>query len=248
MAAESLNTAVVMETAHRVLRNHSQRQACPQPPGAPEPSVEPLAEAPGGDLRLVKSVSESHAACPGGGGRGERRAGFWKEAWSPLPGEGRGGEGMGGSQPSGARRSSSLGAPGQQRQLRFLSSSWLSASPSRRRGQAGASVGCWGSFCGLLGDPALLRTPSGGVSSPGAGPASCSGLDLLPASSDDPPQVPDTWAQRLQGGSSLELPGSDSKVCEVSSCPCLPSMCLVLFCHFRSLWAGGAETSDNTAV
>nr|XP_020754183.1 TBC1 domain family member 22A [Odocoileus virginianus texanus] len=69
MAAESLNTAVVMETAHRVLRNHSQRQACPQPPGAPEPSVEPLAEppeAPGGDLRLVKSGSESHAACPGG--------------------------------------------------------------------------------------------------------------------------------------------------------------------------------------
>ncbi|KAB0352476.1 hypothetical protein FD754_017333 [Muntiacus muntjak] len=65
MAAESLNTAVVMETAHRVLRNHSQRQARPQPPGAPEPSAEPP-EAPGGDVRLVKSVSESHAACPEG--------------------------------------------------------------------------------------------------------------------------------------------------------------------------------------
>uniref|UniRef100_A0A8C6FXM3 TBC1 domain family member 22A n=1 Tax=Moschus moschiferus TaxID=68415 RepID=A0A8C6FXM3_MOSMO len=69
MAAESLNTAVVMETAHRVLRNHSQRQGRPRPSGAPEPSVEPSAEppaAPGGDLRLVKSVSESHASCPEG--------------------------------------------------------------------------------------------------------------------------------------------------------------------------------------
>uniref|UniRef100_A0A8B9W6B2 TBC1 domain family member 22A n=1 Tax=Bos mutus grunniens TaxID=30521 RepID=A0A8B9W6B2_BOSMU len=69
MAAESLNTAVVMETAHRVLRNHSQRQGRPRPPGAPEPSAEPSADpsaAPGGDLRLVKSVSESHASCPEG--------------------------------------------------------------------------------------------------------------------------------------------------------------------------------------
>ncbi|XP_055251936.1 TBC1 domain family member 22A isoform X2 [Moschus berezovskii] len=69
MAAESLNTAVVMETAHRVLRNHSQRQGCPRPSGAPEPSVEPSVEppaAPSGDLRLVKSVSESHASCPEG--------------------------------------------------------------------------------------------------------------------------------------------------------------------------------------
>ncbi|XP_025138456.2 TBC1 domain family member 22A isoform X2 [Bubalus bubalis] len=69
MAAESLNTAVVMETAHRVLRNHSQRQGRPRPPGAPEPSAEPLVDpsaAPGGDLRLVKSVSESHASCPEG--------------------------------------------------------------------------------------------------------------------------------------------------------------------------------------
>ncbi|XP_061274874.1 TBC1 domain family member 22A isoform X1 [Bos javanicus] len=69
MAAESLNTAVVMETAHRVLRNHSQRQGRPRPPGAPEPSAEPSvdpSEAPGGDLRLVKSVSESHASCPEG--------------------------------------------------------------------------------------------------------------------------------------------------------------------------------------
>lgn len=91
MAAERLNTAVVMETARRVLRNHSQRQARPRPPGAAGPSAERSAEppeAPGGDLRLVKSVSESHAACPEGGGGGERRAGFWKEAWSPLPGEG----------------------------------------------------------------------------------------------------------------------------------------------------------------
>ena len=94
MAAESLNTAVVMETAHRVLRNHSQRQGRPRPPGAPEPSAEPLVDpsaAPGGDLRLVKSVSESHASCPEGGGGGESRAGFQKEAWSPLPRAGGGG-------------------------------------------------------------------------------------------------------------------------------------------------------------
>ncbi|XP_054438575.1 TBC1 domain family member 22A [Pteronotus mesoamericanus] len=50
MAAESLNSEVVMETARRVLRSHSQRQ---EPPPAP-----------GGDLRLVKSVSESHTSCP----------------------------------------------------------------------------------------------------------------------------------------------------------------------------------------
>uniref|UniRef100_A0A8D2B7B3 TBC1 domain family member 22A n=1 Tax=Sciurus vulgaris TaxID=55149 RepID=A0A8D2B7B3_SCIVU len=69
MAAESLNTEVVMETAHRVLRNHSQRQAqpmlqeVPAPTQEPEPAAEPLA-APSGDLRLVKSVSESHTSCP----------------------------------------------------------------------------------------------------------------------------------------------------------------------------------------
>ncbi|XP_055417624.1 TBC1 domain family member 22A isoform X3 [Bubalus kerabau] len=80
MAAESLNTAVVMETAHRVLRNHSQRQGRPRPPGAPEPSAEPLVDpsaAPGGDLRLVKSVSESHASCP----EEELR----KLSWSGIP-------------------------------------------------------------------------------------------------------------------------------------------------------------------
>lgn len=71
MAAESLNTEVVMETAHRVLRNHSQRQArpvlqeVPAPKQEPEPTAEPLA-APSGDLRLVKSVSESHTSCPTG--------------------------------------------------------------------------------------------------------------------------------------------------------------------------------------
>ncbi|XP_008588689.1 PREDICTED: TBC1 domain family member 22A-like [Galeopterus variegatus] len=69
MAAESLNTEVVMETAHRVLRNHSQRQGqhtlqeAPGPEQRPSPVAEPLS-APGGDLRLVKSVSESHTSCP----------------------------------------------------------------------------------------------------------------------------------------------------------------------------------------
>ncbi|KAJ8791819.1 hypothetical protein J1605_020541 [Eschrichtius robustus] len=69
MAAESLNTTVVMEAANRVLRNHSQRQGCHKPPGAlgpeqkPKPSVEPPS-VPSGDLRLVKSVSESRTSCP----------------------------------------------------------------------------------------------------------------------------------------------------------------------------------------
>lgn len=72
MAAESLNTEVVMETAHRVLRDHSQRQEqhkLREPPGPVQTPV-PLAEpppAPSGDLRLVKSVSESHTSCPAGG-------------------------------------------------------------------------------------------------------------------------------------------------------------------------------------
>uniref|UniRef100_A0A8C0DXA8 TBC1 domain family member 22A n=1 Tax=Balaenoptera musculus TaxID=9771 RepID=A0A8C0DXA8_BALMU len=82
MAAESLNTAVVMETANRVLRNHSQRQGCHKPPGAlgpeqkPKPSVEPPS-VPSGDLRLVKSVSESRASCPAE----ELR----KLSWSGIP-------------------------------------------------------------------------------------------------------------------------------------------------------------------
>ncbi|XP_064446545.1 TBC1 domain family member 22A isoform X2 [Mirounga angustirostris] len=69
MAAESLNTDVVMETAHRVLRNHSQRQERRKPQEAPGPGQEPQPSAeppsvPSGDLRLVKSVSESHTSCP----------------------------------------------------------------------------------------------------------------------------------------------------------------------------------------
>lgn len=67
MATESLNSEVVMETAHRVLRNHSQRQSQPSQKEMPEPEPQPLAEPPvplSGDLRLVKSVSESHTPCP----------------------------------------------------------------------------------------------------------------------------------------------------------------------------------------
>nr|XP_048300870.1 TBC1 domain family member 22A isoform X2 [Myodes glareolus] len=67
MATESLNSEVVMETAHRVLRNHSQRQSQPSQKEIPEPEPQPIAEppvAPSGDLRLVKSVSESHTPCP----------------------------------------------------------------------------------------------------------------------------------------------------------------------------------------
>ncbi|XP_064431665.1 TBC1 domain family member 22A-like [Mirounga angustirostris] len=69
VAAESLNTDVVMETAHRVLRNHSQRQERRKPQEAPGPEQEPQPSAeppsvPSGDLRLVKSLSESHTSCP----------------------------------------------------------------------------------------------------------------------------------------------------------------------------------------
>ncbi|XP_034845172.1 TBC1 domain family member 22A-like, partial [Mirounga leonina] len=69
MAAESLNTDVVMETAHRVLRNHSQRQERRKPQEAPGPEQEPQPSAeppsvPSGDLWLVKSVSESHTSRP----------------------------------------------------------------------------------------------------------------------------------------------------------------------------------------
>lgn len=72
MAAESLNTDVVMETASRVLRNHSERQErhkrreAPGPEQKPKPSAEPP-PVPSGDLRLVKSVSESHTSCSAGG-------------------------------------------------------------------------------------------------------------------------------------------------------------------------------------
>lgn len=77
MAAESLNTAVVMETANRVLRNHSQRQERRTPP---EPSGPESPAVPSGDLRLVKSVSESHTSCPAGGmGAPSRRGAFPRE-------------------------------------------------------------------------------------------------------------------------------------------------------------------------
>lgn len=71
MAAQSLNTEVVMETAHRVLRNHSQRQGRPGPQEAPVPTLTAESEPPAGltgDLRLVKSVSESHTSCAAGRG------------------------------------------------------------------------------------------------------------------------------------------------------------------------------------
>ncbi|XP_034855541.1 TBC1 domain family member 22A-like [Mirounga leonina] len=91
VAAESLNTDVVMETAHRVLRNHSQRQERRKPQEAPGPEQEPQPSAeppsvPSGDLRLVKSVSESHTSCPAGGrGREEMTCSAARErGWSPL--------------------------------------------------------------------------------------------------------------------------------------------------------------------
>uniref|UniRef100_A0A671EDK0 TBC1 domain family member 22A n=1 Tax=Rhinolophus ferrumequinum TaxID=59479 RepID=A0A671EDK0_RHIFE len=74
MATQSLNSAVVMETAHRVLRNHSQRQERHQRQDGPAAEPPP---SPSGDLRLVKSVSESHTACPAE----ELR----KLSWSGIP-------------------------------------------------------------------------------------------------------------------------------------------------------------------
>ncbi|KAM6215740.1 TBC1 domain family member 22A isoform 3-T3 [Rhynchocyon petersi] len=68
MAAESLNSEVVMETAHRVLRDHSQRQGqhrreTPASGDSPQPRPEaPLALS--ADARLVKSASESHTSQP----------------------------------------------------------------------------------------------------------------------------------------------------------------------------------------
>ncbi|KAM9229623.1 TBC1 domain family member 22A isoform 2-T2 [Dugong dugon] len=82
MAAESLNSEVVMETAHRVLRNHSQRQEQHRLQEAmlPEERPQPWAQAPpvpGGDPWLVKSVSESHTPRP----TEELR----KLSWSGIP-------------------------------------------------------------------------------------------------------------------------------------------------------------------
>uniref|UniRef100_A0A8C9A6Y0 TBC1 domain family member 22A n=1 Tax=Prolemur simus TaxID=1328070 RepID=A0A8C9A6Y0_PROSS len=81
MAAESLNTEVVMETAHRVLRDHSQRRGRPELQEAPGPEQRLKAEAEppsaSGDLRLVKSVSESHTSRPAE----ELR----KLSWSGIP-------------------------------------------------------------------------------------------------------------------------------------------------------------------
>ncbi|XP_007502573.1 TBC1 domain family member 22A isoform X1 [Monodelphis domestica] len=72
MAAESLNTEVVMETANQVIQNHSRR--CQEQPRLPEGHVcgdseqaEHFCDLPlgtGSDGRLVKSVSESHTSHP----------------------------------------------------------------------------------------------------------------------------------------------------------------------------------------
>ncbi|XP_077025315.1 TBC1 domain family member 22A [Tamandua tetradactyla] len=65
MAAESLNSAVVMETANRVLRNHSQRREQHPLRGALGPVAAPPSIS-SSDLRLVKSISESHTSSSAG--------------------------------------------------------------------------------------------------------------------------------------------------------------------------------------
>ncbi|XP_053112765.1 TBC1 domain family member 22A isoform X2 [Hemicordylus capensis] len=67
MAAESLNTDVVMETANRVIRNHSklQEQHKLQEGQVEKDQLQQLSDGPSaacGDNRLVKSVSESNAS------------------------------------------------------------------------------------------------------------------------------------------------------------------------------------------
>ncbi|XP_019342962.1 TBC1 domain family member 22A isoform X3 [Alligator mississippiensis] len=72
MAAENLNTDVVMETAHKVIQNHSKLQEqhkLQEEQIQEEKSVQTsgLSSAAHGDNRLVKSVSESHASCSADG-------------------------------------------------------------------------------------------------------------------------------------------------------------------------------------
>lgn len=87
MAAESLNSAVVMETARRVLRDHSQRQERQErQERQDEPSAQPP-PASGGDLRLVKSVSESLTACPAGGMGTRTHVSAHGRGWGPLAGD-----------------------------------------------------------------------------------------------------------------------------------------------------------------
>lgn len=80
MAAENLNTDVVMETAHKVIQNHSKLQEqhkLQEEQIQEEKSVQTsgLSSAAHGDNRLVKSVSESHASCSAGMLRYEKDAG-----------------------------------------------------------------------------------------------------------------------------------------------------------------------------
>uniref|UniRef100_A0A4X2MD91 TBC1 domain family member 22A n=1 Tax=Vombatus ursinus TaxID=29139 RepID=A0A4X2MD91_VOMUR len=69
MAAESLNTEVVMETANQVIQNHSRRQEQHRVPqehvcgdGERAEHFSDLPSVTGTDSRLVKSVSESHTS------------------------------------------------------------------------------------------------------------------------------------------------------------------------------------------
>lgn len=108
MAAESLNTEVVMETANRVIQNHSRRQEryrvseeriCGDSE-RPE-RFSDLPSVTGSDSRLVKSVSESHTShsagnrvggflpaleCPGALVGQQGRDGPWLLSSGPLSG------------------------------------------------------------------------------------------------------------------------------------------------------------------
>lgn len=201
------NTAVVMEAG-------PQRAAQPQPaagalpatrgPGAPERSF----RGPGGASRLVKSVSESHASCPegGGGGRGGRwggrDGGFPEEAWSPLLG------GWGGEGPSPRRLRNPAPRASWSAETAALPLVLLAGVRLPPDGVAG------GSSCGLLGAPSPgCPGCSRGPFSPGPGQPRVRNRSPprpLPMISPGPQHVGSASAG--EGLLSLESPGSDSKL------------------------------------
>ncbi|XP_073184477.1 TBC1 domain family member 22A isoform X3 [Lepidochelys kempii] len=96
MAAESLNTDVVMETANKVIQNHSklQEQHKLQEEQLQEDKPVPFSELPSvayGDNRLVKSVSESHtsssAECVSENSSMQRSQSLPHASTDPLEGE-----------------------------------------------------------------------------------------------------------------------------------------------------------------
>lgn len=241
MAAESLSTAVVMETAHRVLlATASSRRSRPPGPGAPGGASRGPAA---GSLRLVKSVSESPRILSkvGGGGEGrvvgEGAAGFQKRPGALSPGDG-GGEG-----------------PSPRAQVQRARASWsaeAAALPAVLLAGGVSLLMAWLErelLWAAGGTPPFPRMP---WLLEGAFPARGRASLVFRARSPRPlPMIsrsPTRGLQHLQGEvCSLESPGSilNSKGLALA-CVCHPRAWRSR--HFRSLYAGGAETSDSTVV